>query len=130
MTESLDLKIRAGNSGLVTNDLGLVVNLIVGTEPLDLTGQEVVFRVLQGSTQVLRKTTTGGAITLTNGTDLDGAASAVPNRITVPISVTESRTLEAAGAGLTYDLERRPAGGSQRTIIAGNIFVEPGSNDD
>ena len=130
-----DFTVRAGNSGTVPdgsgqggNDLGIVLNLLVDGAPFDLTGQEVVFRVKLGETQVLRKTTASG-ITLANGTDADGNTSAVPNKITIPITVTESRTLESAGAPLTYDVERR-SGSVQRTIIAGNIFVEPGSNDD
>lgn len=129
MTGTHDVTIRAGNSGTTANELGIVLNLLVGSAPLDLTGQEVVFRVLRDGVQVLRKTTASG-ITLTNGTDAAGAASAVPNLITVPITVAESRTLEAAGGALTYDVERRPAGGAQRTIIAGMIFIEPGANDD
>lgn len=126
--ETYDLTVRAGNSGTVQNALGLVVNLIVGTDPLDLSGQTVIWRVTQGGTQVLRKDTSTG-ITLTNGTDLAGAASAVPNLVTVPITVAESRTLEAAGAGLTYDLEVR-TGSDQRTYLSGNVFVEAGANDD
>lgn len=132
MTDTFDLFIRAGNSGLITNELGLVVNLRVGATgaetPFDMTGQEVVFRVRQGVTEILRKTTASG-ITLTEGTDASGAASGVNNLITVPITVADSRTLEAAGTGLTYDLERRQAG-NQRTLLAGNVFVEPGANDD
>lgn len=136
MTTTQDISIRAGNSGTVgetRNDLGLVVNLLVGLAgaevPFDLTGQTVVFRVLQGATQVLRKDSLTGGITLTNGTDRNGAIAAVPNKITVPISVIESRTLEASGTGLTYDLERRQ-GGTQRTMLTGNVFIEAGSNDD
>ena len=129
MTGTHDFTIRAGNSGTTENELGIVLNLLVGSAPLDLTGQEVVFRVLRDGAQVLRKTTASG-ITLTNGTDAAGAASPAPNLITVPISVADSRALEAAGGALTYDVERRPGGGAQRTIIAGVIFIEPGANDD
>jgi hypothetical protein len=139
MTDTCDLTIRAGNSGTVGpdggNELGLVVNLLIGLTgaevPFDLTGQTVVFRVLQGGNilQVLRKDSLTGGVTLTNGTDRNGAASVVPNKITVPITVAESRTLEAAGTGLTYDLERRQ-GGNQRVLLTGNIFIEAGANDD
>lgn len=129
MTGTHDLTIRAGNSGTTDNEAGIVLNLLVGADPLDLSAQEVVFRVLRDGTQVLRKAT-GSGITLTNGTDADGNASAVPNLITVPITVADSRTLEAAGGALTYDIERRPGGGAQRTVIAGMIFIEPGANDD
>jgi hypothetical protein len=138
MTATHDITIRAGNSGTVGdtgNELGLVVNVLVGAPgaevPFDMTGQTAVFRVLQGGNamQVLRKDSLTGGVTLTTGTDRNGAASAVPNKITVPISVAESRTLEAAGAGLTYDLERRQSG-NQRTLLTGNIFIEPGANDD
>lgn len=142
MTRTCDITIRAGNSGTVStladgvagdgNDLGLVVNLLVGASgaetPFDLTGHTVVFRVLRGGTEVLRKASPTD-ITVSNGNDIDGGASAVPNKITVPISVAESRTLETAGMGLTYDLERRQ-GSNQRTMLSGNIFIEPGANDD
>jgi len=101
----------------------------VGADPLDLTGQEVVFRVLRDGVQVLRKAT-GGGVTLANGTDADGNASTVPNLITVAITVTDSRALEAAGGPLTYDIERRLGGAVQRTVLCGAIFIEPGANDD
>lgn len=128
MSTRRDVYIRAGNSGTVENELGLVVNVLVGSAPLDMTGNEIVFRVMSGATQVLRKTSPSG-ITLANGTDGNGAASAVPNKITVPFTVAENRTLEAAGTGLTYELERRFSG-NQRVILEGSLFVTPGANDD
>jgi hypothetical protein len=136
VTTTHDITVLAGNSGTQVNEhsgvqgneLGLVANLIVGGEPFDLTGQEIVFRVMRSGTQVLRKTTSSG-ITLTNGTEENGSASAVPNRITVPITVVESRTLEAAGGALTYELERRN-GSAQRVILKGCVTVQKGSNDD
>ncbi len=129
MTKTHDFAIRAGNSGTTENEAGIILNLLVGADPLDLTGQEVVFRVLRDGVQVLRKAT-GGGVTLANGTDADGNASTVPNLITVPITVADSRVLEAAGQPLAYDVERRAAGGVQRTVISGTIFIEPGANDD
>lgn len=117
MTASYDFTIRAGNSGTVQNERGLVVRVKVGTDPLDLTGNTVVFRALKDGGEVLRKTSPDVTV------DLPTA------EIVVPVTVAESRTLEAAGPGLTYDLERR-ATGLQRTIVAGNLFVEPGANDD
>jgi hypothetical protein len=135
MTATYDFTIRAGNSGTVANatedgnELGIVLNVLVGADGLDMTGETIVFRVLANGTQVLRKDTTDD-VTLTEGTDLAGAASGVDNLITVPITVTESRTLEAAGPGLTYDIERRPGDGTQRTVLSGNLFVDPGANDD
>lgn len=118
MTGTRDFTIRAGNSGTDANERGIVVRVKVATTPLDLTGNTIVFRVLKDGTQVLRKTTAGD-ITV----DIPTA------EIVVPITVAESRTLEAAGQGLTYDIERR-ATGVQRTILSGSIFVEPGANDD
>ncbi len=127
-----NITIRTGNSGTTDNELGLVLNLLIGASgaevPFDLTGQTVAFRVLHGATEVLRKDTSG-AVTLTNGTDRSGAASAVPNKITIPVTVADSRLLESAGYGLTYDVERRQ-GGLQRTILTGNVFIEAGANDD
>ena len=119
MTGTRDFTIRAGNTGTAQNERGLVVRVKVDTTPLDLTGNTIVFRVTKDGTQVLRKDSLTGGITV----DLPTA------EIVVPITVAESRTLEAAGQGLTYDIERR-ATGVQRTILSGNIFVEPGANDD
>lgn len=110
--------IRAGNSGTVDNERGIVVRVLVADLPLDLTGNTIVWRVLLSGTQIMRKTSADG-ITV----DLPTA------EIVVPITVEDSRTLEAAGLGLTYDLERR-ASGLQRTVLAGSIFIEPGANDD
>lgn len=135
MSKETNLTIRAGNSGTVGdtgNELGLVVNLLVGPsgqeEPFDMTGQTVVFRIRRGTTEVLRKST-ADSITLTEGTNLTGAASGVNNKIIVPITVAESRTIAAAGQRLTYDLERRQ-GSNQRTLLSGSVFVQPGANDD
>lgn len=124
-----DVTVRAGNSGTTVNEAGIVANCLVGTAPLDMTGNEIVFRVLdRAGLQILRKTTSSG-ITLTNGTDGNGAASAVPNLVTIPIAVSESRQFEVAGSGLRYEVERR-IGSLQRTFMSGNLFVEPGVNDD
>lgn len=124
-----DVTVRAGNSGTTANEAGIVANMLVGTAPLNLTGNEIVFRVLdRAGVQIVRKTTASG-ITLTNGTDGSGVASAVPNLVTIPVTVAESRLYEAAGSGLRWEAERR-IGGLQRTFIGGNLFVEPGVNDD
>lgn len=118
-TAAFNYTVRAGNSGTLQNERGIVVRVKVGNDPLDLTGNEIVFRVLRrGGAQVLRKTTESGVTV-----DLETA------EIVVPITVADSRALEVAGLGLTYDIERR-AIGLQRTIVAGSLFVEPGANDD
>ncbi len=127
--QTYDVTVRAGNSGTVLNQLGIVANCLVGTAPQDLTGSEIVFRVLdRAGVQIIRKTTASG-ITLTNGFDGNGAASAVPNLVTIPITVADSRLFEAAGTGLRWEAERR-IGGAQITFIGGALLVEPGVNDD
>lgn len=118
MTASYNFTIRAGNSGTVDNERGIVVRVVVADLPLDLNGNTIVWRVLLWGTQIMRKTSADG-ITV----DLPTA------EIVVPITVEDSRTLEAAGPGVIYDLERRSST-QQRTILAGQIFIEPGANDD
>lgn len=120
-TAQYNLTVRAGNSGSVQNEAGLEVILTAGTPPVpvDMTGDEIVFRVMAGATQALRKTTaTGITVNIATG------------RITVPLTVQDSRTLQTAGQVLTYDLERRPAAGGQRTILAGRVLIEGSANDD
>lgn len=130
MTSSIhNFAVRAGNSGTTANETGLVLNLLVGDQPFDLTGQGIVFRVMKGKLQVLRKDLNDDVI-VENGTDREGVASPVPNRIVIPITVANSRTLETAGRALTYEVERRPPGGAQRVIIAGRLTVELGASDD
>ncbi len=123
MTATQDFTIRAGNSGTVSNAEGIQVRLKVYVddvlEPENLTGDVFVFRVWSRGAQVLRLTT-ADVVTV----DL------VEAMVTVPISVANSRTLAAAGPALTYDLERRPLAGGQRTVIHGALIVEPGVNDD
>ena len=123
MTATRNFTVRAGNSGTVDNATGIQVLLRVYVNdvltPEDLTGDAFVFRVWSRGAQVLRLTT-ADAITV----DL------VTAQVTVPLSVANSRTLESAGPALTYDLERRPLAGGQRTVIFGAMIVEPGCNDD
>lgn len=120
MTAQYNFTVRAGNSGSVENEAGLEVILTAGVPPVpvNMTGDTIVFRVMPGGVQALRKTTPAISVNITSG------------RITVPLTVEDSRALQAAGEVLTYDLERRPAAGGQRTILAGRVFVEAGSNDD
>lgn len=120
MTARYDFTVRAGNSGSVENEAGLELILTADDVPVDMTGDEIVFRVFGCAAQVLRKTTASG-ITVNIATA----------RITVPLTVEDSRTLEAASGGvLSYDVERRPAAGGQRTILAGRVLIEAGVNDD
>jgi hypothetical protein len=120
VTAQYNFTVRAGNSGSVENEVGLEVILTAGNPPapVDMSGDAIVFRVLSGTVQALRKETPAILVNLTTG------------RITVPLTVADSRTLQAAGGVLTYDLERRPAAGGQRTIVAGRVFVEEAANDD
>ena len=133
MTMKQQITVRAGNSGTVGpsggSDLGLVLNARVGDDGMDLTGQEIVFRVWARGEEVLRKDTSDG-VTLSEGTDAAGDPSGVQNKITVEITVADSRTLQASGPALRYEVERQPSATEQRTIIYGPLIVEPGVNDD
>ena len=52
MTVTNDFTIRAGNSGTVDNERGIVVRVLVDSLPLDLTGNTIVWRVLMGLSAV------------------------------------------------------------------------------
>ena len=121
MANRYDFTVRAGNSGTTGNAGGLQVRLQGGDplEPVDLTGDGFVFRVYSNGAEVLRRDTDDGI-----SVDLVDAV------VTVALSFEDSRTLADAGPVLAYDLERRPAGGGQRTVIFGSILIEPGVNDD
>jgi len=118
VTARYNFRVRAGNSGSVENEAGLEAIITTGGVPVDMTGDTIVFRVLAAGVQVLRKTNPAILV------DIPTA------RITVPLTTADSRTLEAAGGRLNYDLERRTVAGGQRTLLCGEVFVEPGANDD
>jgi hypothetical protein len=108
-----------GNSGTAENPGGIVAVLKAGSPPApeNLTGVEIVFRATHGA-QVIRKTSTGGGITV----------EPLAGRITIPISVAESRLFGPAGRW-RYEIERRAAG-AERTIMTGELIPAGGRNDD
>jgi hypothetical protein len=91
----------------------------------DCTGDVWVLRaVTNAGQQVFRKTTAvGGGMTLTD----ISAGQVVRWRIACTISAEETRQM---ASGCVYDLERRAAGGEQRTYLAGNFVMSAGANDD
>lgn len=117
--DKYDVTVRAGNSGTALNEAGIVARVLVAGTPLDLTGNTIVFRVLdRAGTQIVRKDTASGiTVDIPTGT------------VTIPVTVAESRLYEAAGAGLRWEVERR-IGGLQRTFLGGALLVAPGVNDD
>lgn len=120
-TAQADWTVRAGNSGTVENEGGLVFRLLESdaVTPRDLTGATFVCRMTDATgASVLRKDAATGLTV-----DLPKA------EVVVPITVAESRLLHAAAKPVQYDLERRQ-GSDQRTEIGGTIFTMPGSNDD
>jgi len=119
--QKYDFRVRAGNSGTTGNGAGLVIIVSEGDPPalVNLTGQTVVFRAMSKSgVQVVRKDMSTGIV-------VDIALA----KITVPITVAESRLMATNGPDLTYDLERRN-GAEQRTLLFGSITVDGSSNDD
>jgi hypothetical protein len=128
-TSTYDYTVRAGNSGTVENEAGIVITLTTGTPGvvMDLTGQTIHFWIknVLGAEAVAK--TDSGDITVDIGL----------GKITVPITVAESRLIEAAGAAdqtptgsvLKYEIERRN-GGEQRAVLAGRILLELSLNDD
>ena len=121
MTKQYDFTVRAGNSGTTGNAGGFQVRLREGDplEPVDIDGDGFVFRVYANGAEIMRRDTDDGI-----SVDLVEAV------VTVALSFEDSRTLADAGPALVYDLERRPAGGGQRTVVFGSILIEPGVNDD
>lgn len=108
-----------GNSGTAENQSGIVAVLKTGSPPApeNLTGVEFVFRATHGA-QVIRKTSADNGITL----------EPLAGRITIPISVAESRLFGPAGRW-RYEIERRAAG-AERTIMTGELIPAGGRNDD
>lgn len=108
-----------GNSGTAENPGGIVAVLKAGSPPApeNLTGVEIVFRATNGA-QVIRKTSVGGGITV----------EPLAGRITIPISVAESRLFGPTGRW-RYEIERRAAG-AERTIMTGELIPAGGRNDD
>jgi hypothetical protein len=121
MTLSRNFTVRVGNSGTTGNAAGIQVRLRAGDppEPIDLTGDSFVFRVYARGQEALRRETGDGI-----------AVDLVDALVTVVLSQEDSRTLADVGPALVYDLERRPAGGGERTVLFGSILIEPGVNDD
>jgi hypothetical protein len=119
MTDTYHLRLRAGNSGTIDNELGLVVQLLVDDAPLDLTGALIVFRIVDERGQEVMEKTSAGTITV----DLPTAT------ITVPFTVADSRALSLIRPRMRYDMERR-LGSLQRTFLVGPVTVEASANDD
>jgi|GEM_PF-2922799 hypothetical protein len=108
-----------GNSGTAENQSGIVAVLKAGSPPApeNLTGVEIVFRATDG-TQAIRKTSADNGIAL----------EPLAGRITIPISVAESR-LFGRGRRWRYEIECRAAG-AERTIMTGELIPAGGMNDD
>jgi hypothetical protein len=119
VTDTYNIKIRAGNSGTEANELGLVCQILVADEPYDLTGQDIIFRVIDAAGQQVIRKDSDDEITV----DIETAT------ITVPITVEESRTLAAAPLRMRYEMERQ-SGSLQRTFLVGDILIARGVNDD
>ena len=110
---SYNFTVHQGNSGTVSNPLGVVVRLKDdnGVDE-DLTGSTFVFIAsLNGDT--LRK----------ENASVNGA------EVTAPISVEESRFF-AAGSYVPYELEQRYPDGAQRTRLKGYLIIDASINDD
>jgi hypothetical protein len=110
-----DFTIRAGNSGTTENPAGIVIVLKADGVAENLTGSVIVFRAVNVGTEVLRKDSTDGI-----------TVNATAGKITVPITVAESRALPPASL---YEIEQRLDGG-QRTRLSGRLIVIRGVNDD
>jgi hypothetical protein len=119
VTDTYNIKIRAGNSGTVENELGFVCQIYVADAPYDLTGQDIIFRVIDAAGQQVIRKDSDDEITV----DIPTAT------ITVPITVEDSRTLAAAPLRMRYEMERR-FDSLQRTFLNGDILIARGVNDD
>lgn len=107
-----DFQVRHGNTIPVT------WTLKDGATPIDLTGQEIVFRAVWKTT-IIRKTTEDGGLAMPTPTN---------GQVSLTLSEEESRTVPI-GALMKYELEHR-VGGVETTILAGRIEGVEGVNDD
>jgi hypothetical protein len=131
MSTRYDFSMRAGNSGTTENENGLELVLKrhaeSGLETVDLSNSSFVF---------IARASSDAAITLRFTSTEQIQVLAPEGRVVVPFSVADSRLLHSAGAPagqgrvrMIYELERR-YDGAQRTILFGQIAIEPGINDD
>ena len=125
---SYDFELLAGNSGTISNEAGLELALkttVSGDRvPLDLQDDEIVFvaRPSPRPPPALRMARSTGQIIVV----------ADQGRILIPFSAAETRALGSPDkiVAMRYEVERRPAGGGQRTVLAGVVTILPGVNDD
>ena len=121
-----NIKVRAGNSGLINSKAGLQLILKTGSPPvdMDLSAAEVVFVVRRcvESPILLRKSLSDGGITAEGST------------LIIPFTVEDTRSLWVTNYGASvshfYEVELRESDGSQRTVLFGKIEVLAGVNDD
>lgn len=115
MPARVDLPIWAGS----TSDVALCLWLDDDhTVPLDVTGSELVWRVVVVGTEVLRRSTPDGVV-----------ITSTVGRVEIPISVADTRLLPA-GSAARYELEQR-IDGIERTLVYGSLLVSVwGGNDD
>lgn len=119
MPALLNIDIFVGNSGVAENPDGIVFDWLDNNGiALDLTGYEFIFRVISGSadtsTELIRKTSSNNEINV------------VGSRITIPITIAETRLINSAKR---YEIESR-IDGSERTILYGVLNPIGGANDD
>lgn len=121
-----DFEVRAGNSGTIDNPAGLVFVLRDSQGALvPVTGATFVFVCRPNARDAIavRKTSENGGVVV----------DAAQSRITVPFTVADTRAMWGTASSLAtqmYEVERRDAGGVQRTVLFGKITVHPGVNDD
>lgn len=104
-----------GNSGTVENPSGIVIRLRADGAPENLTGSDFVFRAVLHGQEVLRKDLATGVV-----------VDVADGRITIPITVAESRSLPGI---CFYEIEQR-IGDAQRTRLMGRLVAVGGLNDD
>ena len=104
-----------GNSGIVENPDGIVIILKADGEPENLTGSNFVFRAVNGGVELIRKDTDSGVV-----------IDALAGKVTIPITVAESRSLPQI---CRYEIEQR-LGAAQRTRLRGQLVTVGGVNDD
>lgn len=111
-----DFEIKAGNSGIISNEDGLVLVSKPGGVEEDFTGVTLHFATKKINGTQLVKTSVDGGILIEGG------------KITIQFSVADSRALPAGGS-IPYEIEFR-RGGAQRERVSGKIKVLKGVNLD
>lgn len=107
------------------NTLPIVVRV-----PFDCTGDDWVLCIVPLGGGVLRKAVLSSpGVSLLALTNISSGGN-TKWQISCTLSAAETRSMPVGTGAVRYELERRSAGGEQRTYIEGRILLSVGINDE